>query len=206
MRAAKWICTALVTALPSLAAWGAEGGGLTARADSLNWSGWQGRMSLAVQVPLVRTDFGTAPATGLQVQSISLMRDYYLTGPWVAAGLQGGLHTTGGLIVTPGARRAGQSAAGLTTLERRTAGRGASTLGADAPTDGSSTIPYVGIGYIGQSTRGRWSFSADVGLMALAAGNVVKFGGVFTGSQSLDGVTRELRLAPVMQMGLSYSF
>ena len=54
-------------------------------------------MSLAVQVPLVRTDFGAAPATGLQVQSISLMRDYYLTGPWVAAGIT--LGNSPGLVV-----------------------------------------------------------------------------------------------------------
>ena len=206
MHVAKWIAPLCFIALPCLAADGADGSGLTPKPERLNGSAWQGRVSLAVDVPVLRTDFGRSATAGLQVRSISLMRDYYLTGPLIGSGGQGGLHTTGGLIVTPGGRHPAGGASGLTTIERRTAGHGASTLGGDAPADGSVTIPYVGVGYVGQSTKGRWSFSADFGLMALAAGNVVKFGGVFTGSQSLDGLARELRFSPVMQMGLSYSF
>ena len=205
MRVATWIMSAWFVALPCAAADGADGNGLTPKPERLNWSGWQSRASLAVDVPVLRTDFGAAPAAGLQVRSISLMRDYYLTGPLLGSGVQGGLHTTGGLIIAPGGRRPG-GAAGLTTIERRTAGRGAATLGSEAPSDSSTTIPYVGVGYVGQSNKGRWSFSADFGLMALAAGNVVRFGGVFNGSQSLDGVARDMRFSPVMQMGLSYSF
>ncbi len=206
MRAAKWIFSLGIAALPCLPAFGADGPGLTANPELLNGPGWQGRMSLSVQVPLLRTDFGTVAASGLQVKSISLMKDYYLTGPLIGNGLEGGMHTTGGLIVSPGSRSVGTGGSGLTMLERHSAGRGAGMLNGDMPADASATVPYVGIGYVGESVRGRWSFSADVGLMSLAAGNVVKFGGVFNGSQSFDGVTRELRLAPVMQMGLSYSF
>lgn len=206
MRAAKWICSLGLAAAATMPALGADGPGLTANADLLGAPGWQSRLSLSVQVPLLRKDFGSAPATGLQAQRISLMRDYYLTGPLLIAGIEGGIHTTGGLIVSAGSRTAGNGATGLTTIERRSAGRGANLLNGDTPADASPTVPYLGIGYIGQSTRGRWSFSADVGLMSLAAGNVVKFGGVFNGSQTFDGVARELRLSPVMQMGLSYSF
>jgi hypothetical protein len=35
---------------------------------------------------------------------------------------------------------------------------------------------------------------------------MVRFGRVFNGSQSLDDVVRDMRLAPVVQLGVSYSF
>ena len=212
MRAAKWAYTALtglfIAAVPATAAWADDGSGLTTNGDKLPWLRWQGRLSVEVQTPLLRSGLGEAQASGLQVRSVSLMRDYYLTRSLIGAGLEGGLHTTGGLIVSPGSRTAGQAPfgaqPGFNSMARR--GDGASLLGSDAGTDGSATVPYLGVGYIGQSAKGGWSFSADLGLVALAAGNAVKFGRVFSGTQTLDGLAREMRVAPIMQMGLSYSF
>jgi hypothetical protein len=208
MRSAKWFLTGCIAALPAAAAWASEGSGLTPNVDTLPWVRWQGRLSLEVQAPLLRADLGGPQASGLQVRSVSLLRDYYLTRSLIGPGTEGGLRTTGGLIVSPGSRSAGQALFGTQpgayTIARRAAGQAAG-LGADAA-EGNAAVPYLGVGYIGLSSKGGWSFSADLGLIALAAGNVVKFGRVFSGTQSLDGLARDMRLAPVMQMGLSYSF
>jgi hypothetical protein len=210
MRAAQWVISGLIAALPVAQSWAADGNGLTANADSVPWARWQGRLSFEVQAPLLRADPGGAPASGLQIQSISLLRDYYLTRSLIGAGTQGGLHTTGGLIVSPGSRSAGQALfgaqPGALSITRRIASPVAPALGNEAGPDGSTTIPYLGVGYMGQSTKGGWSFNADLGLVALEPGNAVKFGRVFSGSQSLYDLARDMRVAPVMQMGLSYSF
>ena len=47
---------------------------------------------------------------------------------------------------------------------------------------------------------------ADVGVMALNPGSAVKLGRVVGGNQSLDDVLREMRLSPLVQVGVSYSF
>ena len=212
MCTAKSVLTGLfIAALPAAAAWASEGSGLTPNGDTLPWMRWQGRLSVEVQTPQLRSGLGEAQASGLQVRSISLMRDYYFTRSLIGSHLEGGLRTTGGLIVSPGSRTAGQARfgaeSGFSSVARRGDGPGASLLGGDAGADGSAaTVPYVGVGYLGQSAKGGWSFSADLGLVALAAGNAVKFGRVFSGTQTLDGLAREMRLAPIMQMGLSYSF
>jgi hypothetical protein len=205
MRAARCFLTGCFAALlPAASAWASEGGGLTPNTEP--WARWQGRLSLEVQAPLLRADLGAPQASGLQVRSVSLLRDYYLTRSLIGAGTEGGLRTTGGLIVSPGSRTAGQALFG-TQPGPYTVSQRAATLGGDTPSsDGNAAVPYLGVGYIGLSSRGGWSFSADLGLVALAAGNVVKFGRVFSGTQSLDGLTREMRFAPVMQMGLTYSF
>jgi hypothetical protein len=207
MRAARWIISGLFAAAP-LVAGASDGSGLTLTADSLPSARWQGRTSFEVQTPLLRSDLGGAQTTGLQVRSISLMRDRFLTGSLIGAGTLGGLYTTGGLILNSAARSGGQMALGGQPglLVRRIAGPGAALLGSDLPADSSATVPYLGVGYSGLSVKGGWSFNADLGLVALAAGNVVKFGRVFTGSQGLNDLTREMRFAPVMQMGISYSF
>jgi hypothetical protein len=95
---------------------------------------------------------------------------------------------------------------GLFANDRRLFGASASALAAaDASVD-SATVPYIGIGYSNLSAKSGWRFSADLGVVSQSPGNVVRFGRVFGGSQSLDDVVRDMRLAPVIQLGVSYSF
>ena len=105
-------------------------------------------------------------------------------------------------------RAATQSTSGgLYASNRHLFGASPSTLGsaADASAD-SATVPYIGIGYSNLSPKSGWSFSADFGVVSQNPSNVVRFGRVFGGSQSLDDVVRDMRLAPVVQLGVSYSF
>lgn len=66
-----------------------------------------------------------------------------------------------------------------------------------------AAVPYIGIGWSGLSVRGGWGVSADLGLAGRSGSN----GGLrVNGNQSLDDLLRELRIAPMVQVGVSYAF
>jgi hypothetical protein len=123
----------------------------------------------------------------------------------------GGFRATSGVIV--GARSslwgglATGTGNGLLSVDRRLFGQspGLPANFADASAD-SGTLPYVGVGYSSVAARSGWSFSADLGLVSLSPGNAVRLGRVVGGGQNLDDVVHDMRLAPVLQLGVSYSF
>jgi hypothetical protein len=74
-------------------------------------------------------------------------------------------------------------------------------------TGGGLTLPYVGLGYSNRwlagpsSSLNAWGISADLGLMAASPRSAVRLG-----QQALDDTVRDLHLAPLLQLGVSYSF
>ena len=184
---------------------GAEGNGLTVDADHLNWSRWQGRISLTAPAA-ARNDFVNAlPAPGV---SLSLMSDYYLTGSLLGPKHAGGFRATGGVMIGPRTQAwAGPAWQGNGIgfgIERRL-GLSPGLVPADPSTD-SQSVPYFGLGYTGLSPSGGWSFSADLGVASLRPNGAVKLGRVFTGSQSLDDTLRDMHWSPMLQLVVSYSF
>lgn len=176
------------------AAQASEGSGITPSAEQLPWARWQGRMSIG------------AEQAGLKLNTVSLMGDYYFTGSLLGTRRSGGFRATSGLLLGPRTQswlgqpglNAGRSFSIATQVFGQTG-----TLPAAGETPGdNATLPYLGLGYTGLSLRGGWSFNADLGLVARSPGNVVKFGR----NQSLDDSVRELRLSPLLQFGVSYSF
>jgi hypothetical protein len=150
------------------------------------------RLDLAV------SQFGTAQAGG------RLLGDYYLTGPgFGGTDVSGGLRLTSGLAVGP--------REGIAALPVSRTGGGVQ-LG---PRDPGSmlaysygeqvTLPYFGVGYTTLSSRAGWGLSADIGLGGQRPGERVRFGGNPTAAQ-FEGVLNDLRLAPVIQLGVSYAF
>lgn len=191
-------------------AWATGGEGLKVQADNATWARWQGRLSVGTTAPAWRASLSELEPAGLRVNSVTVSGDYYFTRSLFDRSSLGGLRATSGLIVGPRSLAAtGQPSLGAQgsgfTVERRLLGQSAQSSIVDPASDVAS-IPYLGLGYTGLSARGKWSFSADVGLLALNPGHVVRFGRVVGGTQSLDDVLRDLRLAPVLQMGVSYSF
>jgi hypothetical protein len=75
------------------------------------------------------------------------------------------------------------------------------------PVDSNLTLPYVGVGYSNRWLSGpssglsAWGISADVGLLAASPRSAVRLG-----QQALDDTVRDLRLAPVLQLGVSYTY
>lgn len=202
IRTLLFLSVALGLAGPAAAA----GEGLKAHADESPWARWQGRLSLATAAPSWRANFSEGDASGLRISGLTLSGDYYFAagGALERAGL-GGLRATSALIIGP----RGQATATLPALgygaplERRP---GAALAAGVDPAGDFASLPYLGLGYTGVAARSRWSFSADLGLVALYPGNVGRLGRVVGGNQSFDELLRELRLAPLLQMGVSYSF
>ena len=193
MQKLTWMIFGLLAAAASAAQAG-DGAGITPSAEQLQWARWQGRVSL-----------GTEPA-GLKLNTVSLMGDYYFTGSLLGSRRAGGFRATSGLLLGPRTQswlgQPGLSAGNSFSIATQAFSQPAALPAAgDTPTD-TATLPYLGLGYTGLSLRGGWSFNADLGLVARSPGNVVKFGR----SQSMDDTVRELRLSPLLQFGVSYSF
>jgi hypothetical protein len=189
----------------------AEGNGLATDADRVPWASLQGRVTYAA-VPSWRGDFSFTDSSGLKIGASSIMGDLYFGGSAVNDKFQvGGFRATSGIVVgvrnnlwgTPGVAPAG----GLPSVNRRLFGQ-SPALSANPfdPYADNATLPYFGIGYSSLAVRGGWSFSADLGLVSLNPANAVRLGRVFVGGQSLDDVVHDMHFAPVLQLGVSYSF
>jgi hypothetical protein len=163
------------------------GEGAAAQSHAQAWEGLKARLAIGTAAP-ARSDLGIGDTEQQKINSVSLMGDYYLSRPWL--GTSGGWRATSGVLL--GARSSLWSSPSL--LDRRTAGDGSDT----------GTQPYLGLGYTGWSSKGGWGLSADVGLMGLSRSGPRL--GKSAASSSLDDTVRDLRFAPLVQLGLSYSF
>jgi hypothetical protein len=182
-------------------------GGLTIDADSVPWPRLQTRIGLSAATPLSTDASGS---NGYALQGARVLGDYYFSsGPMLGSQrLSGGFRATSGVMLN-------SSGASLSmptvprpgwTLSVSQQSSSYSSLSDPAADTSTHAVPYLGVGYTGLSPRGGWGFTADVGLMALNPGSGLKLGKLATGTQSLDDLLRELRLTPVLQLGVSYSF
>ncbi len=208
MRNTAWMLAgalALTTALTASVI-AADGDGTALGSNQLSWARWQGRLSLGTAATPWRLG---AENPAPKLSSASLMGDYYfsrsLTGP-----LQlGGFRATSGLIFGPRSMlsigQPGLSTGSAFSIASRSFGQAAMPYANDAANE-STTLPYLGVGYTNLSVRSGWSFSADLGLVAQSAGSAGRLGRSLYGSQSLDDAVREMRMTPLLQLGVSYSF
>jgi hypothetical protein len=150
----------------------------------------------AVQLGLTVSEPGTAPRA-------LLFGDYYLTGPGFGQGdIAGGLRLTSGLAIGP--RRATQ---GLPPVRLGDGLRGSNSLRLGPDTDSSRVaLPYLGLGYTSLSARDGWGFSADIGLGGLPPGERLRLGRSGPTAAQVENVLNDLRLTPVLQLGVSYAF
>lgn len=149
-----------------------------------------------VQLGLSVSEPGTAPRA-------QLFGDYYLTGPGFGQGeVAGGLRLTSGLAIGP--RRATQ---GLPPVRLGEGLRGPASLRLGPETDNSRiALPYLGLGYTSLSARDGWGFSADIGLGGLPSGERLRLGRSGPTAAQVENVLNDLRLTPVLQVGVSYAF
>jgi hypothetical protein len=191
MRYVLSACAAVVSTLVATHAF-AAGDGLVADPDRVPWARFQARVLPSTAAPGWRAELAPKERTGLRVASLGFVGDVYFGAAATARDRSPrGFRATSGIIV--GVRQP--------------------LLGAlaNAPIAGdvipdSTTIPYLGLGYSSLVAKSGWSFSADLGVVSRSPGNVVRLGRVFNGAQSLDDVVRDMRLAPHVQLGVSYSF
>ena len=203
MRKTAWMLAGALAALPLSPATAADGDGLRLGSNQSPWARWQGRLSLVTAADPWRLGV-EGPA--VKLSSASLMGDYYFSRRLASPNQLGGLRATSGLIFGPrsalGTGQAGFGNGSAFSFGSRSSGRSALPYAADAANEGSTTLPYLGLGYTGISPRNGWGFSADLGLVAKSPANALRVGG----SQNLDDLVRDMRMTPLMQLGVSYAF
>lgn len=161
------------------------------------WQRWQARVAVST--------YDASP----RVAAASLVGDYYFRGLRLGhEGTAGGFRATSGLMLGAGSALLG--AAGVPTSMGRGLSLGHVSMspmrpGSD-PGDAGSTQPYLGLGYTSVGAAGGWGFTADVGIVAHAGPDGTGFGRALLGNHSLDAAIRNLRLTPVLQLGVRYSF
>jgi hypothetical protein len=137
------------------------------------------------------------------------MGDYYFSRSLVGARQLGGFRATSGLIVGPrsllGSAQGGFASGNAFSIGSRSIGLAPAPLAGD-PAAETTTAPYLGVGYTNLSVRNGWSFNADLGLVAQGSGSGARLGRGLTGGQSLDDAVREMRMTPLLQLGVSYAF
>lgn len=208
MRSAQWVAVTFL-ACAAAGAQAVQGQGLVASADQL-WPRWQGRLALGTQGSLLHPDAMNADGHATHVRGATLLGDYYFSRSLRGTGRGSGYRATSGVFLgsRSGALLSTAPAVGLGgrafSVDRRPLG-GISLPGTDGAGD-PSAVPYVGLGYTGSWSKSGWGFSADFGLMALTHGPGVKLGRGFTPGQNLDDAVRDVRLSPLVQLGVSYSF
>ena|SRR5688572_12773082 len=141
-----------------------------------------------------------------QQQAGVLLGDYYFSRTRLGAGqVSSGFRATSGVML-------GQRSLALgTPALAQSAGIGLTTLrqprvalpGLEVAAEPWAAVPYIGVGWSGGSVRGGWGVSADFGVAGRSYGS----GGLrVSGHQSLDDLLRELRITPMVQVGVSYAF
>lgn len=147
-----------------------------------------------------------AANTAWQQQGGVVLGDYYFSRARLGIGdVSGGFRATSGLLLGQRSLALGTPALAAgqgfnLTLVRQT--RSAQPTGASL-NEPWATVPYLGVGWSGVSARGGWGLTADFGFAARGnSGHGLRVGN----TQQLDDLLRELRLTPVLQLGVSYAF
>lgn len=182
-------------------------------AQGASWSPWQGRIAYGSGAPVWRSGLGGFESGGFTVKqgrgptSVNLLGDYFFAPSFAPSGGAGGLRATSGVIIGTRSQLSFSQPSlpgGLFAPGGRVFGSSALPYDADAGVE-PAALPYVGVGYTGLSPGSGWSFSADLGLIGGGASNAASrlFG---TGQRSLDETARDMRLMPLVQVGVQYSF
>ena len=191
------------------------GQGLAAPQADTWWPQWQARLSLQA-APLAaayRAGNGLAQpglATQRSVQGGALLGDYYFARSLAV----GHFRASGGLMIGTlgGAPQSFTQTAGPSTGIAAPPRLGLSLLSPSAApssalaSENADPVPYLGFGYSGSLWHDSISLTADLGMVserAAAAGNV---GRALFGNQGMNQALRDMRLSPVLQLGMRYTF
>jgi hypothetical protein len=193
------LATGFATIAASAGHWANAADGLAPRADEWLWPQVQARITLntvstATLGPVSLLREGAARS----VQGGSVLGDYVLASPAF-----GSLRATSGLMLgsTSGATLSSGSASPRLSISTLDQG-----WGANGPVDSAHATPYLGLGY---NTPLAWrsvSLSADLGVVAERPSGIPGFGRALFGSGGIDSAWREMRVAPMVQLSVRYSF
>jgi hypothetical protein len=177
--------------------------GLSSRGADWLWPQLQARITLQTAsltpVSLARgAELGNTPARG-QILGAAMLGDYVFARPSI-----GQFRTTSGVMLgsTAGAPLLSTQAAARLDVQVRDVGSQWSHTGGEI----LAAMPYVGLGYSSPRLWGHLSVSADFGLAAARPAGMAGVGRALFGAQALDAALRDMRWAPLMQLGVRYSY
>jgi hypothetical protein len=172
--------------------------GLVAPAADTLWPQWQARIAVqaAAAPPLTMASLLDSSSGNRALQGASLLGDYVFASPSF-----GNFRATGGLFFG--------NAGGAPLLSAAAGPRLGLALQAGAATapgqDTVGTLPYLGLGFRSAALLPSLSVSADIGWVAGQSSALAGGGRPLFGNQASPGL-RELRVSPVLQLGLRYAF
>jgi hypothetical protein len=191
----------LILGMGGLAAGSCAAQGLNLPAAETLWPQWQARITLLTTgggalalAPL--SESGAAPS-GLR--GGALVGDYVFATPTFGQFRASGGILSGHLGGLPLASALAGQRLGVAVQRSVTP---AWAPGSEAP----ATLPYIGFGFSGAAGLAGLSLSADLGLVAERPEAAAGLGRALFGNQGVERSLRELRLAPVMQLGVRYTF
>ncbi|CAN5635949.1 hypothetical protein BH09PSE5_BH09PSE5_42320 [soil metagenome] len=208
MQVAQSLLAVSILLIASGAATAAPDDGQGLRSAATDNDRWRGRLSLVSRAPAPWGSNFAAIGSQLNSQrfeSAIVIADYYFANP--SRGLPTvGFRASGGI----GFSRSGTAWLGRMPLGANTRQSVAATPTPVTDADSATVaFPYLGVGYSGIYPKSGWGFSADVGLMgsSSAGGNGLRVdSGNGTSQLGVDSAFRQMRLRPVLQVGVSYSF
>lgn len=175
--------------------------GLSLPAAETLWPQWQARITLmttgGTALALAPLSYSGAAPSGLR--GGALVGDYVFAAPAFGRFRASGGVLSGHLGGLPLANALAGQRLGV-DVQRGVApawGQGAETPAAR---------PYIGLGFSGAAGLAGLSLTADLGLVAEQPEAAVGLGRALFGNQGMERSLRELRLAPVMQLGVRYTF
>ena len=197
-RRTGWVATVLWLAAPAALA---QGQGLSFDDQARFGPRLQARVGINTSTAL--TD---GSSVSWQQQAGVLLGDYYFSRARLGQGqVSSGFRATSGVLLGQRSLALGTPAlSGTQNMVLTQLRQPRSVLpGIESSSEPWAAVPYVGIGWSGVSVRGGWGVAADLGIAGRSSGS----GGLrVSGNQSLDDLLRELRISPMVQLGVSYAF
>jgi hypothetical protein len=193
---ARNLCLNLILTTLPLAAFAGEG--LVAPAAETLWPQWHARIALQTTVvaPLGLSSLLEGGTPQRQWQGGSVLGDYYFARP-----AYGNFRASGGLVIGAlGGAPVFTTDAGPRLGLTMQAGGGGVPVFADSP------LAYLGFGYSGALWRNALSITADVGMVAEHPAGANGVGRALLGNQGMESALREMRLSPMFQFGVRYTF
>ena len=170
--------------------------GLSApRLDSL-WPQWQARVQLQTSSLL---SFGGGAAH--EITSGAVLGDYLLLRPSFGTFRATGGIVAGSLAGAPLYKALPGQAMGW-SVQGNGLQAGLLAVAAESP----QPLPYLGLGFSTAPLGSGFSFSADLGLVSQSPGSSIELGRALLGNQGVERAFREVRLSPMAQLSVRYSF
>lgn len=181
----------------------AQAEGLQWRDDQDLWPRLQARVSLALGSNTSNQAAWSLPSSNSGLQGGRILGDYYFAGSRGSEGrsYSGGFRATSGLLLSTRGLSLSQPSVPRAGMPFSVSQLSLGPNAGDPTADVSHNAAYLGLGYTGLSPKGGWGFTADLGVLASG-------GGLRPAARPLlpDDGTRDFRLTPVLQLGVSYSF